>query len=94
MKVPFEKLVERLREKKKSYQGLFGNLLEADALRDLAWFCHAHVTTADMTKPISREEMLIFEGRRQVWLRITEMLNLEPDEIVQLYTSAIRQGDR
>jgi hypothetical protein len=94
LKAPFEKLVERLREKKKSYQGLFGNLLEADALRDLAWFCHAHHTTADMTKNVNHERMLILEGRRQVWLRISEMLNLEPDEIVQLYTSAIRHGDR
>lgn len=90
MKLPLDKLIARLREKKKSYQSLFGpkGLLESEAMMDLAWFCYAFRTTKE-----PGTDMLINEGRRQVWMRIQEYLNLEPDEIVQLYGAAIRKGD-
>jgi hypothetical protein len=89
--VDYQSLIAGLRQKKKSYVGLFGKgaLLEGDALKDLAWFCHGFLPYEG-----DRDHFHVLEGRRQVWLRICEYLQLEPEEIAQLYTQAIREGER
>lgn len=50
-------------------------------LRDLAVFCRAHVPTYH---PDPRIHALL-EGRREVWLRIQEHLNLTIEEVYELH---------
>jgi hypothetical protein len=73
--------------KRASYKKLFFNdsdtALTPDAeavLKDLASFCGAY-KSAVMVNPISgnidSHAMAVAEGRREVWLRVQAMLNLE-----------------
>lgn len=50
-------------------------------LEDLAKFCRAHETTFNADPRIHAA----MEGRREVWLRIMEMLQLNDDEIFELH---------
>jgi hypothetical protein len=52
-----------------------------EVLRDLAPFCYANSSTF---KPNEREHVLA-EGRREVWLRIANHLNMSPEELWRLY---------
>ncbi len=52
-----------------------------EVLRDLATFCHANLSTF---KADAREHALA-EGRREVWLRIANHLNMSPEELWRLY---------
>lgn len=76
--------------RKKSYQSIFGTAGAAgsDAMKDLAKFCFAAKTTADPNRDLS----LIKQGRREVWLRICEHLNLQPEELATLY-GAVTAGE-
>ena len=50
-------------------------------LKDLAKFCRANQTTF---LPDSRAHAML-EGRREVWLRIQQHLNLTPEQLWELY---------
>lgn len=50
-------------------------------LKDLARFCRAHETTY---LPDARAHAVL-EGRREVWLKIQEHLNLSIEEIYELH---------
>lgn len=52
-----------------------------DVLKDLARFCRAHDSTF---LPDARAHAVL-EGRREVWLRIQEYLNMTVDEIYELH---------
>jgi hypothetical protein len=52
-----------------------------NVLKDLAKFCRAHETSFN---PDQRAHALI-EGRREVWLRIQNHLNLTSDQLWKLY---------
>lgn len=80
-----------LREKKKSYETILGpnGVVGHDSMRDLAWFCFAYETTNVIG---DRDQSLINEGRRQVWLRLQEYLHLTPEDLVLLYGRVISQG--
>lgn len=60
----------------------FDGPLAAEVLKDIARFCRAHESTHDANE----RDSLIFEGRRQVWLRIQEHLRLTPDQLWELYS--------
>lgn len=69
--------------RKLSYQRTF-NLEDRDhvvVLEDLAKFCRAHETTASENERAS----CIMEGRREVWLRIQQHLQLSDDQLWKLY---------
>lgn len=68
-------------ERKRSYQQACGSETTALMMRDLAWFCRAERTCFD---PDPRKHALA-EGRREVWLRIQEHLNMTPEQLLQLY---------
>lgn len=61
---------------KKTFQGPLGE----DVLKDLAPFCFADLTTFHG----DRDKMLLAEGRRSVWLRIQNHLNLSPEALWRL----------
>lgn len=52
-----------------------------EVLKDLAKFCRAHETTYHPDPRIHA----VLEGRREVWLRIQEHLNLTIDQIYELH---------
>lgn len=53
-------------------------------LADLAVFCRANETCA---APGDRDRSLLLEGRREVWLRIQQHLNLTPEQLYALYNA-------
>lgn len=56
----------------------------AQVLADLALYCFANESTF---KPgLGRDEQLLAEGRRQVWLRISQHLNLSSDKLWEIYS--------
>lgn len=57
----------------------FGN----EVLQDLAKFCRAHETTFHADP----RAHAVAEGRREVWLRIQKHLQLDDDQLWQLYGS-------
>jgi hypothetical protein len=60
----------------------FRGPVAAEVLKDLARFCRAHEPTYH---PDARVHSLL-EGRREVWLRIQNHLNLTPDQLWELYS--------
>lgn len=67
---------------KKSYQADFGRG-DSPAFADLAAFCHERETSV---VPGNRDMTLVLEGRRQVILRIRNLLDLTPEELAALHT--------
>ncbi len=67
---------------KKAYQLLFGDG-KSPALDDLAVFCRERATCS---VPGDRDQSNVLEGRRQVILRIRNLLELTPEELVKLHT--------
>ncbi len=57
------------------------NQFTQTVLKDLAKFCRAHETTFN-NDPRAHATL---EGRREVWLRIQEYLQLDVDEIYELH---------
>jgi hypothetical protein len=81
-------LIERAREflhqRRNSYKRLF-HYENRDAqvvLEDLAKFCRAHESTFN---PDERTHALL-EGRKEVWLRLQQHLNMTEEELWLLYS--------
>jgi len=78
-------LIEKARQwlfaRRYAYRATFNGPLAEDVLRDLAKFCRA---TRSTFAENDRAHALA-EGRREVWLRIQEHLNLTDDELWNLY---------
>lgn len=71
-----------VRERKQAYQFTFSRIGSQDVLIDLARFCRANRSCFD---PDPHKAALL-EGRREVWLRIQEHLNLTAEELTEIYT--------
>lgn len=80
-----------LRRRKGSYQQALMSPAGQEVLIDLAKFCRANEPTFD---PDPRIHALL-EGRREVWLRIQQHLNLSSDQLYQLYNGlrALKQDN-
>jgi hypothetical protein len=70
-------------ERKTAYQIAFGGAHGQAVLDDLTPFCRARETCV---VPGDRDRTFVLEGRREVFLRIEDYLNLTPEELVQLRT--------
>jgi hypothetical protein len=75
------KAIEFLGGRQKAYKLTFGSGPGRTVLKDLAYFCRADRTTFDQDPRISAA----LEGRRDVWLRIVQHLNLGTEELNELY---------
>ena len=64
-----------------AYQVTFKGPLAQEVLRDLSVFCYANASTFYAN---DRKQALA-EGRREVWLRIANHLNMPPEELWRLY---------
>lgn len=66
----------------KTFQGPFGE----EVLADLAKFCRANQSTFHSDPRVHA----VAEGRREVWLRVTQHLNLTDDQLWRLYGQPTR----
>lgn len=71
----------KLYERRYAYQKTFNGPYGQEVLVDLAKFCRAHEPTFD---PDARIHALT-EGRREVWLRIAQHINLSQEQLWKLY---------
>lgn len=71
-----------IRGRKRAYQLAFGSVWGQMVLIDLAKFCRANDSCYD---PDPRVHAAL-EGRREVWLRIQQHINLPSDQLYALYT--------
>lgn len=69
-----------LRNRKRSYLHTFRTPAGEEVLRDLLKFCRANETTFHPDARVSAG----LEGRREVWLRIQNHLNLSSEELYAL----------
>lgn len=68
-----------LRHRGQAYRRLFQGVHSETVLADLAKFCRANVSTFN---PDPRLEGIL-QGRREVWLRIAQHLNLTEEQLQQ-----------
>lgn len=75
-----------------AYQRVFDkeNKFTNTVLKDLALFCRAHESTFHKDDRMHAA----LEGRREVWIRIQEYLQLTPDQIYALHKSRELIGDK
>lgn len=78
---PQEKAARHLDSRRMAYLQLFKGPVAEEVLEDLAVFCRADASTFN---PDERVHALL-EGRREVWLRIQDHLNLSPDQLLAKY---------
>jgi len=78
----FNRAIAFLWRRKRAYKLTFGSLSGQEVLMDLIKFCRATTTCA---VPGDHDRTLIAEGRREVFLRITEHLHLNAEELYALY---------
>lgn len=83
-----DKARDYLSRRRYAYTKCFGGPLGEEVLRDLAKFCRAHQSTFH---PDARQHAVL-EGRREVFIRIQQHLQLTDDELWELF--AIPQQTR
>src|ERR1035437_5755737 len=71
-----------LQRRKRSYQLCFGSPSGNEVLIDLSKFCRA---VESCVVPGNADKTLILEGRREVWLRITNHQHLTTEQLYALY---------
>lgn len=87
MRESFTQALAFLRLRSRAYRLTFGQPAGQEVLIDLANFCRAAETcvVAPRGQPLDRDRSLVLEGRREVWLRITEHLRLNQEQLFALY---------
>lgn len=75
---------DTLFNRQRNYQSVFNpeSPITTEVLKDLAKFCRAHESTF---MPDPRDHAR-YEGRREVFLRIAELLELNNQKLWELYT--------
>lgn len=76
-----------LTQRKRAYLQSFSGVAGKAVLADLAIFCRANETCFH---PDARASAAL-EGRREVWLRIREHLDLTEEELIELHTPMKRK---
>lgn len=79
-------LYERFWNRRKAYRDVFGNEVGTRVLADLRGFCCADSSCVVVGKDgkIDTHATVLAEGRREVWLRIVETLNLTDETLLKL----------
>ncbi len=87
MKKEFQEMLDNafayLMTRQRAYITTFKNPVGEIVLEDLSKFCRAHESTYNVDARVEG----ILQGRRDVWLRIAQHLNLSSDELWKLYGS-------
>jgi hypothetical protein len=79
------RLARTLRE---AYRKVFLHYAGQAVLADLATFCRAHETcvVARRGQPVDIQRSLVLEGRREVWIRLQDHLNLNDSQLHAIYS--------
>jgi len=82
MNEQLKKAYDFLCQRRRAYRLTFNKEDRADqeVLRDLAKFCFSTKTTFN----VDERKQTLAEGRREVWLRISQHLNLTEEELWEL----------
>lgn len=87
MRNPFEIAKEFLFKRRRAYRRVLGaSSTDPDILlilADLAKFCHADKSTSS---PFGDRASAVLDGRREVWLRIQQHLNLSEEDLWAIYS--------
>lgn len=83
-----EEALAHFTEKKAAYQLAFGSPPGKAVLADLSPFCRARETCI---VPGDHDRTYVLEGRREVWLRIQQYLDLTPEQLVALNTKPAKE---
>lgn len=85
----YERILRLLQPRRRAYQIAFGSPAGQAVLLDLAIFCRANETCfhADPRRHA------VAEGRREVWLRIQQHMNLGDDQLIALYAPNLKEQD-
>ena len=75
------RLIDWIRRRRSDYKAAFNSPAGARVLVDLAKFCHANESCFDDDPRVHAA----FEGRREVYLRIQQHLELSSEELAQLF---------
>lgn len=75
-----QRLQDLLLSRAQKYRRVFGGPYGESVLRDLAKFCRAHESTVQENSHLSA----VAEGRREVWLRIQQHMNMTQEELWRL----------
>jgi hypothetical protein len=81
-------LIEQLRQLKAAYQVALSAASGELVLRDLRKFCRADYSCFDADPRVHA----VYEGRREVWLRINDLLTLSPEELANFIAPERRPG--
>jgi hypothetical protein len=73
--------IDLITDLKRAFQLAFKSPAGETVLKELAGYCRAFTTTAHENQHLS----FVLEGRRQVYLRIQHYLNLNPEELNELF---------
>jgi hypothetical protein len=73
--------IDALKARKNAYHTVFANPIGQEVLRDLAQFCRATETCFHKDPRVHAA----LEGRREVFLRISQHLNLTVDQLFTLF---------
>jgi len=79
-----EQALQILTDCQRAYQLAFGTDAGKAVLADLMPFCRAKETCVI---PGDRDRTYVLEGRREVYLRIRDYLDLTPEQLVERYTT-------
>jgi hypothetical protein len=79
-------LFERFWNRRNNYRAVFNSEAGIKVLADLREFCRADASCVVVSKDgkIDTHATVLAEGRREVWLRITETLNLTDEQLFVL----------
>ena len=77
----YYRVMDFLRLRSRAYRFTFKDAKSNEVLKDLAKFCH--IGKAPFHPDQRKTDVLI--GRQEVFFRIVDHLNLEPDELYQIY---------
>jgi hypothetical protein len=79
-------LFTRLWNRRNHYRAVFRSDSGMRVLADLREFCRADASCVVVGKDgkIDTHATVLAEGRREVWLRITEVLNLTDEQLLKL----------
>lgn len=84
----FPNIFEFIARRKTAYQLTFEKHQPAnqEVLADLAQFCRAAETTlvSGADNRLDTERSLVLQGRREVWIRLQNHLNLSPADLYRL----------
>lgn len=79
-------LFKRFWNRRNNYRAVFRSDAGTHVLADLREFCRADASCVVVSKDgkIDTHATVLAEGRREVWLRITETLNLTDEQLLKL----------